>query len=136
MQLSDSNNLDDSRLFIASYPVDLDRVHLTDLSMGGYGTWHLAAAQPERFAAIAPICGGGEPAQVHKLKNLPVWAFHGAKDNVVPLSESKIMVSALKTRDGNVKFTVYPEADQIHGRRHTIIQSCMSGFCNIGDSRL
>ncbi|MBN3905203.1 MAG: prolyl oligopeptidase family serine peptidase [Nostoc sp. NMS1] len=96
---------------IASYSVDLDRVYLTGLSMGGYGTWHLAAAQPERFAAIAPICGGGNPAQVHKLKNLPVWAFHGAKDRVVPLSESEIMVSALKAHDGNVKFTVYPEAD-------------------------
>lgn len=95
----------------ASYPVDPDRVYLTGFSMGGYGTWHLAAAQPERFAAIAPICGGGNPAQSHKLKSLPVWAFHGAKDNVVPLSESEIMVSALKAHDGNVKFTVYPEAD-------------------------
>ncbi|WP_100899512.1 dienelactone hydrolase family protein [Nostoc flagelliforme] len=95
---------------IASYPVDPDRLYLTGLSMGGYGTWHLAAAQPERFAAIAPICGGGNPQAARNLKNLPVWAFHGAKDNVVPLSESEIMVSALKARDGNVKFTVYPEA--------------------------
>ncbi|WP_375510152.1 prolyl oligopeptidase family serine peptidase [uncultured Nostoc sp.] len=96
---------------IASYPIDPDRVYLTGLSMGGYGTWHLAAAQPERFAAIAPICGGGNPQAARNLKNLPVWAFHGAKDNVVPLSESEIMVSALKARDGNVKFTVYPEAN-------------------------
>ncbi|QMS91556.1 prolyl oligopeptidase family serine peptidase [Nostoc edaphicum CCNP1411] len=96
---------------ISSYPVDPDRVYLTGLSMGGYGTWHLAAAQPERFAAIAPICGGGNPQAARKLKNLPVWAFHGAKDNVVPLSESEIMVSALKARNGNVKFTVYPEAN-------------------------
>jgi predicted peptidase len=95
---------------IASYPVDPDRLYLTGLSMGGYGTWHLAAAQPERFAAIAPICGGGNPQAAGKFKNLPVWAFHGAKDNVVPLSESEIMVSALKAYDGNVKFTVYPEA--------------------------
>ncbi|MBN3873165.1 prolyl oligopeptidase family serine peptidase [Nostoc sp. JL33] len=94
----------------ASY-VDPDRVYLTGLSMGGYGTWHLAAAQPQRFAAIAPICGGGNPQAARKLKNLPVWAFHGAKDNVVPLKESEIMVSALKARGGNVKFTVYPEAD-------------------------
>ncbi|MEH2200691.1 prolyl oligopeptidase family serine peptidase [Nostoc sp.] len=96
---------------IASRAVDPDRVYLTGLSMGGYGTWHLAAAQPERFAAIAPICGGGNPQAAGKLKNLPVWAFHGAKDNVVPLSESEIMVSALKVHDGNVKFTVYPEAN-------------------------
>ncbi|MEH2461096.1 prolyl oligopeptidase family serine peptidase [Nostoc sp.] len=93
----------------ASY-IDPDRVYLTGLSMGGYGTWHLAAAQPERFAAIAPICGGGNPQAARKLKNLPVWAFHGARDNVVPLRESEIMVSALKARDGDVKFTVYPEA--------------------------
>ncbi|MEH2073706.1 MAG: prolyl oligopeptidase family serine peptidase [Nostoc sp.] len=96
---------------IASCAVDPDRVYLTGLSMGGYGTWHLAAAQPERFAAIAPICGGGNPQAAGKLKNLPVWAFHGAKDNVVPLSESEIMVSALKVHNGNVKFTVYPEAN-------------------------
>ncbi len=95
----------------ASYPIDPDRIYLTGLSMGGYGTWHLAAAQPERFAAIAPICGGGNPQAARNLKNLPIWAFHGARDNVVPLSESEIMVSALKARDKNVKFTVYPEAD-------------------------
>ncbi|MEH1832004.1 MAG: prolyl oligopeptidase family serine peptidase [Nostoc sp.] len=95
----------------ASYSVDADRVYLTGLSMGGYGTWHFAAAQPQRFAAIAPICGGGNPQAVRKLKNLPVWAFHGAKDNVVPLSESEIMVLELKACGGNVKFTVYPEAD-------------------------
>lgn len=95
---------------IASYPIDPNRVYLTGLSMGGYGTWHLAAAQPQRFAAIAPICGGGNPQVARNLKNLPIWTFHGAKDNVVPLRESEIMVSALKAHDANVKFTVYPEA--------------------------
>ena len=84
-------------------------------------TWHLAAAQPERFAAIAPICGDGNPQAVGNLKNLPVWAFHGAKDNVVPLSESEIMVSALKVRDGNVKFTVYSKPSTTLGRRDIII---------------
>ncbi|MDZ8187361.1 MAG: prolyl oligopeptidase family serine peptidase [Nostoc sp. ChiSLP02] len=95
---------------IASYPVDTNRLYLTGLSMGGYGTWHLAAAQPQRFAAIAPVCGGGKPTQAFKLKNLPVWAFHGAKDDIVPLRESEIMVSALQAYGGNVKFTVYPQA--------------------------
>ncbi|MEH2296141.1 dienelactone hydrolase family protein [Nostoc sp.] len=90
--------------------IDPDRVYLTGLSMGGYGTWHLAAAQPQRFAAIAPICGGGNPQAARKLKNLSVWAFHGARDNVAPLRESEIMVSALKACEGDVKFTVYPEA--------------------------
>lgn len=95
---------------IASYPIDPNRVYLTGLSMGGYGTWRLAAAQPQRFAAIAPICGGGNPLVAPRLKNLPVWTFHGTKDNVVPLSESEIMVAALKTHGANVKFTVYPKA--------------------------
>ncbi|MEH1912072.1 prolyl oligopeptidase family serine peptidase [Nostoc sp.] len=108
--LNEAMSLDSPQSGYASY-VDPDRVYLTGLSMGGYGTWHLAATQPERFAAIAPICGGGNPQAARKLKNLPVWAFHGAKDNVVPLKESEIMVSALKARDGNVKFTVYPEAN-------------------------
>jgi predicted peptidase len=79
--------------------------------MGGYGTWYLALEQPHRFAAIAPVCGGGNPKEAHKLKNLPVWVFHGARDKVVPLSESEEMVQALKKYGGNVKFTVYPEAD-------------------------
>ncbi|RCJ25174.1 phospholipase [Nostoc minutum NIES-26] len=95
---------------IASYPIDRDRIYLTGLSMGGYGTWRWAAAEPERFAAIAPICGGDNPMKARNLQNLPVWAFHGAQDRVVPLRESEIMVSALKDCGGNVKFTVYPEA--------------------------
>lgn len=96
---------------IAQYHVDLDRVYLTGLSMGGYATWHLSAAQPDRFAAIAPICGGGNPEEAYRLKNLPVWAFHGARDRIVPLRESEKMVQALKKCGGNVKFTIYPEAD-------------------------
>jgi predicted peptidase len=95
---------------IASYRVDPDRLYLTGISMGGYGTWRLAAAQPQRFAAIAPICGGGNPGEACNLKNLPVWAFHGARDTIVPLSESEEMVEAVRACGGNVKFTVYPEA--------------------------
>lgn len=103
-----SNLLDEA---ISAYPIDPNRVYLTGLSMGGYGTWNLAAAAPHRFAALAPVCGGGNPMAARKLKNLPVWAFHGARDNVVPLRESELMVSALKTYGGNVKLTVYPEAE-------------------------
>jgi len=103
-----------------NFAVDESRVYLTGLSMGGYGTWSLGVAQPGRFAAMAPICGGGSKidvllsnrAQAQALKSLPVWAFHGAKDPVVPLDESERMVEALK-RLGvkNVKLTVYPNAD-------------------------
>lgn len=96
---------------IDTYRVDPDRVYLTGISMGGYGTWRLAAAQPPQFAAIAPICGGGNPVEACNLKDLTVWAFHGARDTVVPLGESEEVVEALKACGGNVKFTVYPEAD-------------------------
>lgn len=95
---------------IREYRVDKDRVYLTGLSMGGYGTWTLAAAHPQKFAAIVTICGGGNPADAPKLANLPVWVFHGAKDPTVPLQRSKEMVEAIQAAGGNVKFTVYPEA--------------------------
>ncbi len=95
----------------AKYKVDKDRVYVTGLSMGGFGTWALAAASPERFAAIAPICGGGNPADAKKIKDLPIWVFHGAKDTVVPPSRSEAMVQALKEAGAaDVKFTLYPDA--------------------------
>jgi len=92
------------------YAVDRDRVYLTGLSMGGYGTWNLATAYPDRFAAIAPICGGGLPRFAPRLKNMGVWVFHGAKDDAVKLHESEEMVDALKASGAKVKFTVYPDA--------------------------
>jgi poly(3-hydroxybutyrate) depolymerase/lysophospholipase L1-like esterase len=95
---------------VARYKVDKDRIYLTGLSMGGFGTWALAAAHPERFAAIVPICGGGNPADAKRLKDLPIWVFHGAKDRVVPLARSEMMVKAIRTAGGKPKFTVYPEA--------------------------
>ncbi|HWH69700.1 MAG TPA: prolyl oligopeptidase family serine peptidase [Candidatus Sulfotelmatobacter sp.] len=95
---------------IRKYRVDKDRVYLTGLSMGGYGTWTLAAAHPEKFAAVAPICGGGTPADASKLAKLPIWVFHGAKDPTVPIARSKEMVEALEAVGAKVKFTVYPEA--------------------------
>lgn len=102
-----TNLLDD---IVTRYQVDSARIYLTGLSMGGYGTWSLAAAQPERFAAIAPICGGGKRFMADRLENVPVWAFHGAKDPVVPVRESEEMVSAVNARGGSAKLTVYPDA--------------------------
>ncbi len=93
------------------YRVDEDRVYVTGLSMGGFGTWLLALEYPHRFAAIAPICGGGNPLIAHRIKHLPVWAFHGAKDRVVPLGKTKEMVEALRKCGGNVKLTIYPDAE-------------------------
>ena len=95
---------------IQKYSVDEDRVYLTGLSMGGFGTWALAGANPERFAAIAPICGGGQPFMARRMRNLPVWVFHGAKDPTVPVKLSEDMVEALKGAGAEVKFTVYPDA--------------------------
>lgn len=95
---------------MANYKIDADRVYLTGLSMGGYGTWNLAAAHPDRFAAIAPICGGGNPDDAKKIKNIPTWVFHGAKDPTVPIIRSQEMVKALEAAGAKVKFTVYPEA--------------------------
>ena len=92
----------------ATYRVDPERIYLTGLSMGGYGTWMLAAAQPDRFAAIVPICGGGNPADAGKLKGLPIWVFHGADDKTVKLENSEKMVDALKAVGSDVKFTIYP----------------------------
>jgi len=96
---------------LATTKADPQRVYLTGLSMGGYGTWAWAASQPQRFAAAIPICGGGNPRKAKKLVKLPIWAFHGRKDNVVALSKSKAMVDAIKKAGGTkVKLTVYPEA--------------------------
>jgi len=95
---------------VEKYQVDESRVYLTGLSMGGYGTWALGASCPERFAALVPICGGGQPRMARRLRDMPIWVFHGAKDGTVPLSQSEEMVEALKAAGGNVEFTVYPEA--------------------------
>jgi predicted peptidase len=101
------------------YRVDTNRLYVTGLSMGGYGTWSLATEHPDRFAAIAPICGGGEivpillasPKKKAALKSLGVWAFHGAKDPVVKLEESEKMINAFKQIGAeDVRLTVYPEA--------------------------
>ena len=92
------------------YRVDRDRVYVTGLSMGGFGTWDLALKYPDRFAAIAPICGRGMPLLAERIRHLPVWVFHGARDDVVPIEESQRMVDALKRCGGNVKFTIYPDA--------------------------
>ncbi len=95
---------------IATCRIDEERIYITGLSMGGYGTWRLAAEYPDRFAAIAPICGRGEPFMAQRIPHLPAWVFHGAKDDVVPLQASQEMVDALKKAGGKVEFTVYPEA--------------------------
>lgn len=94
-----------------TYRVDPARIYLTGLSMGGYGTWHFASRAPKRFAAVAPVCGGGVPYLVRSLAHTPVWAFHGAKDTVVPLEESSRLIEVIqKSGNQSARLTVYPEA--------------------------
>ena len=95
---------------LTRFNADRERVTVTGLSMGGFGSWTLAARYPNRFAAAVPICGGGDPDDAQKLKSTPFWVFHGAKDVGVPLKLSEEMVSAIQRVGGNAKLTVYPEA--------------------------
>ena len=119
--------------FISNHAVDESRIYYTGLSMGGYGTWALGGQNPKRFAALAPICGGGNRIDARQIRKKPVWVFHGAKDSVVPLEESQRMVNSLKQRGGKPKFTIYPEAGHdswtktYDNPKLTTIPSCMSG---------
>jgi predicted peptidase len=92
------------------YRVDESRMYLTGLSMGGYGSWDYAMARPELFAAVAPICGGGQAHYACVLKDIPVWAFHGAQDNVVPVERTREMITALELCEADVRYTEYPDA--------------------------
>ena len=91
------------------YKTDAKRVYLTGLSMGGYGTWSLAAAHPDKWAAIAPICGGGDAKNAEKIKDIPCWCFHGDADTAVKVDLSRTMIDALKKAGGTPKYTEYPK---------------------------
>lgn len=112
---------------VGTYAVDSDRVYLTGLSMGGYGAWHWALRDPDRFAAVVPIAGGHVhgsdevPEAICDLKSLPIWAFHGGADDVVLPMQSEVLVEALEAcgadvrgadlRGADLRFTLYPDAD-------------------------
>ncbi|MCX7700159.1 MAG: dienelactone hydrolase family protein [Gemmataceae bacterium] len=89
-------------------PVDRQRIYLTGLSQGGYGTWDFICRRPELFAAAIPVCGGGDPGQASKLVKLPIWAFHGDADSVIPPERSRDMVAAIEKAGGKPKYTEYP----------------------------
>ena len=100
--------IETERLAVAVSP---QRVYVSGISMGGYGTWELIARHPEKFAAAMPICGGGDPATAAALTDMPIRVFHGAKDNVVPPENSRVMVEAIKAAGGTkIEYVEYPEA--------------------------
>jgi predicted peptidase len=90
------------------YKTDKKRVYLTGLSMGGFGTWSQAAAHPQRWAAIAPVCGGGDPKTAAQIKDIPCWCFHGDADTAVKVEKSRVMIKALKDAGADPKYNEYP----------------------------
>ncbi len=98
-------------IVVKRYPVDTTRIYVTGYSMGGIGAWDLAIRNPRRFAAIAPIAARREASwDPCPMKDVPVWAFHGAKDDVVPLASGQDIIDAFRTCGGQATFTIYPDA--------------------------
>ncbi len=107
------------------YNVDENRVSLTGLSMGGYGTFSYGALNIERFSALMPICGGGNPNNAAALAKKPMWVFHGGADPVVNPDQSKRMVEAIREAGGEVQYTEYPGVghnswDKAYGTKEAI----------------
>jgi predicted peptidase len=90
---------------IATENIDPSRVYVTGVSMGGMGTWDILAREPKLFAAAVPMSGGGDPSTAEKIKDVPVWAFHGDQDTVVPISATRDMIGALRSAGGDPKYT-------------------------------
>ena len=98
---------------VARYRLDPDRIYVTGLSMGGYGAWQLAMEFPRRFAALVPVSAGAVPSGACALKHLPIWVFHGARDDIVPLDRAQQLVTRIRAcpgASGALRFTVYPDA--------------------------
>ena len=96
-----------------AYSVDKDRVYVTGLSMGGYGTWDLLVRHPDLFAAAMPLCGGADYRKAELIKDIPIWTFHGKLDGTVPYLGTEKMANTLKELGGNCRFTLYPTME--HG---------------------
>ena len=93
---------------IDTYPVDKDRIYLTGLSRGGFGTWEFAVTYPDLFAAIAPVCARGISG-IERVKDIPIWIFHGELDPGVPVQDSKLLYEELIAVNADVRITIYPD---------------------------
>lgn len=123
------------------YRIDSKRITLTGLSMGGYGTWMWGATKTDTFAGFMPICGGGDVGdrlgaeggakfgtldeRIKKLATIPIWAFHGGSDSVVPPEQSRTMVEKVRAAGGSVEYTEYEGVDhnswdRAYGSRESI----------------
>jgi len=89
--------------------IDPDRLYITGLSMGGFGTWEAIQRKPDLFAAAVPICGGGDVSKAALLTKIPIWIFHGSEDQLVNPKWSRDMVEAIRNAGGNPKYTEYPD---------------------------
>lgn len=90
---------------VKRYPIDKQRVYVTGISLGGRGTWEIAQRMPEKFAAVAPICNGGYEKYAARLVGVPVWAWHGDADDVIPVERSRGMIAAIEKAGGKPKYT-------------------------------
>jgi predicted peptidase len=90
----------------SKFPIDENRIYLTGMSLGGFGTFSLAIKYPEIFAAVVPLCGGGQPSTACAMKDIPTWVFHGDKDELVPIARSTEMVNAIKKCGGKPKYSI------------------------------
>jgi predicted peptidase len=90
------------------YPIDLDRIYVAGISMGGFAAWEALIRHPRHFAAAIPVCGGGDVTYADSIKHVPVWAFHGAEDPVVPVICSRSMIENLEKAGGAPRYTEYP----------------------------
>jgi predicted peptidase len=95
-------------------PIDQSRLYLTGSSMGGSGTWGIIAKWPNVFACGVVLCGGGDPKTAETIKHVPIWVFHGDKDDMVPVDRARAMAAALKAVNGKTQYT------ELTGEGHNI----------------
>lgn len=109
---TNADNITAMNLFLddilSRFPVDPARLYITGLSMGGIGSWYFAIKMPSRFAALVPVAFRGDGWSPAPAKEIPVWAFHGAKDSVIPIAKAQLLVDQFKAAGGNIRFDPYP----------------------------